>query len=80
VDVSKLPESERAMAFITALKKLIKDINCDGLNLNDYKLDKSQAGALADNAMTAMGFLFTLDPYKMSKDEVVEIYENAFGA
>ncbi|WP_291329656.1 iron-containing alcohol dehydrogenase [Desulfovibrio sp. UCD-KL4C] len=80
VNVSKLPENERPMAFITALKQLIKDINCDGLNLNDYKLDKSQAGALADNAMTAMGFLFTLDPYKMSKDEVVGIYENAFGA
>ncbi|WP_031484719.1 iron-containing alcohol dehydrogenase [Maridesulfovibrio frigidus] len=80
VDVSKLPESERPMAFITALKQLIKDIDCDELNLNDFKLDKSQAGALADNAMTAMGFLFTLDPYQMNKDEVVGIFESAFDA
>ncbi|WP_027720297.1 iron-containing alcohol dehydrogenase [Maridesulfovibrio zosterae] len=80
VDVDALPENERPMAFVTALKKLIKDIGCDGLNINDFNLEKSQAPALADNAMNAMGFLFTLDPYAMSKEECIGIFEKVFEA
>ncbi|WP_320171970.1 iron-containing alcohol dehydrogenase [Maridesulfovibrio sp.] len=78
VDVDALPENERPMAFISALKNLIKNIGCDDLNINDFKLDKSQCEALAENAMTAMGFLFTLDPYTMSKEEVVGIFKKVF--
>lgn len=75
VDVDALPESERAGAFVTALDKLIHDIGMGDLKLSDYGFTKDQAPALADNAMDAMGFLFTLDPYTMSKDEVVGIFE-----
>lgn len=78
VDTDALPDNERPMAFIGALKKLISDIDCDDLNINDFKLEKTQCEALAENAMTAMGFLFTLDPYKMSKEECVGIFEKVF--
>lgn len=80
VNVDALPENERPMAFISALADLIKSIDCDGLNINDFKLEKSQCAALADNAMTAMSFLFDLDPYKMTKEECVAIFEKAFEA
>lgn len=78
VDVEALPENERPMAFIAALKELIKNIGCDNLDIKDFNLDKSQCEALAENAMTAMGFLFSLDPYKMKKEEVVGIFEKLF--
>jgi alcohol dehydrogenase len=33
---------------------------------------------LAKNAMETMGGLFQVDPYKLSFDEVVSIYERCF--
>ncbi|NDV28389.1 iron-containing alcohol dehydrogenase [Desulfovibrio sp. JC010] len=78
VNVDALPENERPMAFVKALKELITAIDCDSLSIKDFKLEKSQCEALADNAMTAMGFLFDLDPYKMSKEECVAIFEQVF--
>lgn len=77
-DVDALPEIERPMAFVTALKKLIKDIGMADMKLSDYGVSKSEAPALAENAMDAMGFLFTLDPYTLSKEEVIEIFEGCF--
>lgn len=77
VDTDKLPEAERPQAFVAALKKLIDDIGVSGMKLTDFKLSKDMAPALADNAMDAMGALFSLDPYAMSRDEVIAIYEAA---
>ena len=76
VDVDALPQAERPMAFIAALKRLIRDIGADDLSTTAFKLSKDMAPALADNALDAMGPLFELDPYRLSRDEVVGIYQS----
>ncbi len=78
VDVNALPANQQASAFVPALEKLIEDIGLGEMTLEEYGVEKSEAPALADNAMDAMGFLFTLDPYKLSRDEVISIFENSF--
>jgi alcohol dehydrogenase len=78
-DVDKLPTlEEKAMAFITALKKLIAGAGQKDLRLSQFGVKKDEAPALAKNAFETMGGLFTVDPYKLSVDEVVSIYEGCF--
>ena len=77
-NVDDLPEAERPAAFITALKKLIKNIGLSDMKLSDFGVKKEEARVLAENAFDTMGFLFTLDPYQLSLDEVVSIYEGCF--
>ena len=78
-DVDKLPTKlEKAMGFITALKKLIKAVGLQDLHLSRFGVRKNESPALAKNAMETMGGLFQVDPYKLSFDEVVSIYERCF--
>jgi alcohol dehydrogenase len=78
-DVDKLhSKTEKAMAFITALKKLIKASGLEDINLSKFGISKNESPALAKNAMNTMGGLFQVDPYKLSYDEVVTIYERCF--
>lgn len=69
---------EKAQAFITALKKLIRNIGMEQLRLSDFGVKKEEADALARNARETMGGLFQVDPYPLSHEEVVAIYENCF--
>jgi len=78
-DVDKLPSKrEQAMMFITALNKLINSVGLQDLNLSGFGINKNEAPALARNAMETMGGLFQVDPYKLSVDEVISIYERCF--
>ncbi|MGI6113178.1 MAG: iron-containing alcohol dehydrogenase [Mahellales bacterium] len=77
-DCRGLSKKEQADKFITALKILIKDIGMEDLKLTDFGVKKDEAHTLAQNAMSTMGGLFDMDPYKLSFDEVVSIYENCF--
>ena len=78
-DVDKLPTKlEKATGFITALKKLIKAVGLQDLHLSRFGVRKNESPALAKNAMETMGGLFQVDPYKLSFDEVVSIYERCF--
>lgn len=70
-------ENAKPEDFMKALDNLIKDIGLGDLALSEYGFTPDQAPALADNAMDAMGALFTLDPYTMSRDEVITIFERA---
>jgi alcohol dehydrogenase len=75
-DLGSLTSAEaRAMAFVTALKKLIAAIGLTDLRLSHYGVTHDELPALAKNAMETMGGLFTLDPVKLSYDDVVTIYE-----
>ena len=74
-NIDLLPEKERAFAFITALKKLIKNIGMDDLKLSDFGIRKGEAEILAKNSMDTMGSLFDSDPYKLSLEEVISIYK-----
>jgi alcohol dehydrogenase len=78
-DVDKLPTlNEKAMAFITALKKLIAGAGQKDLRLSQFGMRKDESPALAKNAFENMGGLFQVDPYKLSFDDVVSIYEGCF--
>jgi len=77
-NVDALPEIERPMAFVKALKKLIADIGLADMKLTDFGVKKDEIPALADNAMHAMGALFTLDPYTLSREETAEIFAGCF--
>jgi len=77
-NVDSLPESEKPLAFITALEKLQKKCNVDGLKMSDYGIKKEEIPALASNAIETMGSLFERDRYKLSYEDTVYILEKAY--
>jgi alcohol dehydrogenase len=78
-DISKLnSKEEKAAAFISALKKLLKGAGLDGLHLSSFGISIDECEKFAKNAFDNMGGLFQLDPYKLSFDEVVSIYRACF--
>ena len=76
-DISQYKSSERPMAFIVALKKLIENVGLSELRLSDYGIFNEEKETLADNAMETMGGLFDVDPYKLEKKDVIEIFDRA---
>jgi alcohol dehydrogenase len=50
----------------------------EDFHLSRFGMPKSEIPALAKNAMDTMGGLFAVDPYKLSYDDVVSIYEGCF--
>ena len=78
-DIDRLPTTDdKAMAFIAALKKLIAAVGLQNLRLSQFGVTKSEIPALATNAMDTMGGLFKVDPYKLTFNDVVSIYEGCF--
>ena len=77
-DVDALPEKERPFAFITALKKLIKNIGLEEEKLADYGVKREELKTLAENSSYTMGMLYDITPVELTLDDVVTIYENAY--
>ncbi len=77
-DVNTLPEEKKAYSFITALKKLIKNIGLEDLKLKDFGVKKDAAEKLAKNSKDTMGHLYKVDPCKLSMEEVISIFETCF--
>ncbi|MBW8042360.1 MAG: iron-containing alcohol dehydrogenase [Planctomycetes bacterium] len=77
-DVDALPEKERPFAFITALKKLIKNVGLDKEKLADYGVNKEELKTLAENSSYTMGKLYDITPVELTLDDIVTIYENAY--
>jgi len=77
-DVDALPEEQQAGAFIAGLKKLIRAIGLEGERLAGYGVKKEDIPGLAENSISAMGFLYELTPVKMTVDDAVAIFEKAF--
>lgn len=77
-DVDALPADQRPAAFITALKKLIAACGLGDLKMSDYGVRREEIPALAKNARDTMGGLFDLDRYKLSFDDTVKIFEDAY--
>lgn len=71
-------EKEGAFAFITGLKKLIKNIGMEDLSLSSYGVKQEEVEKLSRNALDTMGGLFQITPYKQSMEDLVSIYENCF--
>ncbi len=64
-------------AFITALKKLIKNVGLENLKLSDWGLKQDEAEKLAENSFEAMGALYQLDPVELTREDAGAIIRKA---
>ncbi len=64
--------------FVKALVQLQKDCGVDNLKMSDYGITVDEIKKLAENAKYAMGGLFDMDRYELSKDDTIAIMEKAF--
>ena len=77
-DINGLSEKESAMAFIAGLKKLIKNIGLEDERLADFGIQRDDLKTFTENSFYAMGSLFDITPVKLTLDDVLAIYENAY--
>ena len=77
-DVDSLPEEEKPFAFITALKKLIKNIGLEDETLSKYGVKREEMRVLAQNSFDTMGGLYDVTPVKLTVEDVTKIFENAY--
>jgi alcohol dehydrogenase len=77
-NITGMTEKESAMAFITGLKRLIKNIGLETEKLADFGIKREELKTFAENSFYAMGSLFDITPVKLTPDDVLAIYENAY--
>jgi alcohol dehydrogenase len=77
-EVDSLSEDQKPFAFITGLKKLIKNIGLDDETLSNYGVKKEDIPKLAENSMHAMGFLYDLTPVALTIEDTIAIFERAY--
>jgi alcohol dehydrogenase len=66
------------MAFIAGLKKLIRNVGLEEQKLADFGIPRDDLKTFAENSFYAMGSLFDITPVKLTPDDVLAIYENAY--
>lgn len=77
-DINGLSEKESAMAFIAGLKKLIRNVGLETEKLAGYGIKQDDLKTFAENSFYAMGSLFDITPVKLTPDDVLAIYDNAY--
>ena len=77
-DVDRVPEAERPLLFIRALKEMQEKCGVDNLRLSEYGIREDDFGALADNALNTMGGLFQLDRVKLNREDIITILKNSY--
>ena len=77
-DIDSLSEEEKPFAFITGFKKLIKNIGLDDETLSNYGVKKEDIPKLAENSISAMGFLYDLTPVELTVEDTIAIFERAY--
>jgi alcohol dehydrogenase len=77
-NVDRLSEAKKPLAFITALKKLIKNIGLEKADLASFGVKKGEASLIAQNALDTGGILFFCTPVQLGKEDVVKIFESCF--
>jgi alcohol dehydrogenase len=77
-DLNNYSPLERHLSFVHALRKLQEKCNVSNLKMSDYGIKKYEIEKLAQNAHDTMGFLFTLDPVKLSFEDTVKIMRDAY--
>ncbi len=79
VDVDRLPESERAMAYVKAVAEMMKKIGIYDLKMSDYGITREELVKFAEDARrTGVGSFEENDRYHLSMEETVGIYERAY--
>ena len=77
-NVDALPEKERGLAFLQALQALEAACGVAQLKMSDYGITRDEIPQLAKNARTTMGGLFKVDPFPLSDEDVIKIYEASY--
>lgn len=63
--------------FLDALKELIKNVNLNDLRLSEWGIQKDEAEKLAANSFEAMGFLYSLDPVALDRQDAACVIRDA---
>jgi alcohol dehydrogenase len=77
-DVDTLPDADRPLAFIAALRRLIRHIGLSGETLSAHQVKREDLDAMAKTAFDTMGGLFDVTPVRMTMEDVVDIFERAY--
>jgi len=64
--------------FLRALKELMVSCEVEDLKMSDYGIKPDEFPAMADNALSAGGMRFTVDRTKLSREDVIAIYEKSY--
>ncbi len=76
--VEGVSDQDAAMLFIEALGELQDACGVGNLKMSDYGISEADIPKFTDNAFDTMGALFNRDPKKLSKEDVINIYRDAY--
>ena len=65
-------------AFIDELARLMRECGMDELKMSDWGIEAGELAAIAHNAVTTNGVLFSHDPVELSEADVTAILEKSY--
>lgn len=71
-------DAQEPMDFILALCQLQRACGVADLRMSDYGITPDEFPAMAENALSAMGFLFANDPLPLSLEDCIAIYQASY--
>lgn len=81
IEMAKLmgmEHAEKPEDFITALVRLQENCNVADLKMSDYGIDPDEFLKMAQNARDTLGPNFLNDPYQLSNEDCVKIYQKSY--
>ena len=73
-----LPEDEKPLTFVKALRELKQKCGVDDLKMSDYGIKAGDMEKLARNAHKTMSNLFAMDRYTLSLQETMDIFKESY--
>jgi alcohol dehydrogenase len=70
--------AEQATDFVAALTGLQKRCGVDGLKMSDYGIRPAEFPELLKNSRENMGHLYSVDPIRLSDDDVISILQKSY--
>lgn len=70
--------AEQATDFVAALVSLQKRCGVDGLKMSDYGIRPAEFPELLKNSRENMGHLYSVDPIRLSDDDVISILQKSY--
>lgn len=73
-----MKDAERPEDFLTALTKLQEDCGVADLKMSDYGITPDEFDKMATNARETMGGLFAANPYEMTHEDCVTVFQKSY--
>ena len=73
-----MKDAERPEDFLTALTKLQEDCGVADLKMSDYGITSDEFDKMATNARETMGGLFAANPYEMTHEDCVTVFQRSY--